>query len=218
MRSTLERFAPLIGVLAVVLTVIGIVLPGSTPDFLDKPQEIADFYADDSGKLIAAAYIGLLGTVAFLWFLGVLRSRLRRAEGPHGRLSTTALGGGIVAAAMFLLVDGFNLAGALRADEDGRIDPAVAATLYDMSGLSISLAAFGASVLVVATAALAFRTRVLPRWLGWISVLLGIGLLTPISYIFVGIFLLWLLAVAVLLFLQPVADETASTPVARVPD
>jgi hypothetical protein len=49
-------------------------------------------------------------------------------------------------------------------------------------------------------------------------VLLGIGLLTPISYIFVGIFLLWLFAVAVLLFLQPVADETAGTPVARVPD
>ena len=111
----------------------------------------------------------MIRTAALIWFLGELWARLRSAEGGNGRLSGIAFGGGLVAAAMFLLVDMVNLAGAIRADEDGKIDPGVAATLYDVSGLSIAAAAFALSVLAFATAAVAFRTGVLPRWLAWLE-------------------------------------------------
>jgi hypothetical protein len=218
METRWERLAPLSGVLAFVLTAVGLVLTSDSPDFLAEPREIADYYADDSGKVIGAAYIGLLGTVAYIVFVGVLRNRLRRAEGPEGRLSAIAFAGGVAAAAPLLMIDIFNLAGGLRADEDGRIDPGTAASLFDLSGLSLVAAAMAVSVLVFATAALALRTGVLPRWLGWISVLVGIGLLTPVSYIFLALFLVWMLVVAVLLYLSPAAPVTAAPPpVGRVP-
>jgi hypothetical protein len=216
-QSRWDRFAPLTGVLAVVLTAIGFAIAGSTPDFLDEAPKIAEHYQDDPGKLIAAAYIGLLGTAAFIWFIGVLRTRLRNAEGGEGWLWSIAFGGGLVAAAMFLLVDTINLAAALRADEDGAIDPNVAAAMFDLSGLLIAIGGLAGSATVLATAAVAFRTRVLPKWLGWISILLGIGLLSPISWIFAIVFLVWTLVVAVLLFLS---SPTVKTPpvVGTMPD
>src|SRR4051794_17204895 len=95
--SVWERRGILAGALAFLLTVIGFIVAGSTPDFLDDPGKIANYYTDDSGKVIAAGYIGLLGTAAFIWFVGELRARLRRAEGGLGRLSEIAFGGGIAA-------------------------------------------------------------------------------------------------------------------------
>jgi hypothetical protein len=217
-RTRWERLAPLTGVLAFVLTLVSVILLDS-PDFLEKPDEVAKYYADDPGKIIAASYIGFLGTVAYIWFVGVLRSRLRRVEGPLGRLSAIAFGGGIASAALFFFIDAFNAAGAFRADEDGAIDPAVAASLYDMSSVMINASGFAASVLVLATSALALRTggTVLPSWLAWIGVLIGIGCLTPIAYIFLGLYLLWILAVAVMLYVRPVLTGPGETPVARAP-
>lgn len=202
-RSAWEQRGILMGVVAVVLTVAGFALAGSSPDFLAEPQEIADYYADDNSKVTAAAWVGMIGTAALIWFLGELWARLRSAEGGNGRLSGIAFGGGLVAAAMFLLVDMVNLAGAIRADEDGKIDPGVAATLYDVSGLSIAAAAFALSVLAFATAAVAFRTGVLPRWLAWLSLPFGVALLTPINWIVVLVGLLWVLAVSISLYVRP---------------
>lgn len=209
-RSAWERRGILMGVVAVVLTVAGFVVAGSSPDFLDDPQKIADYYADDSGKVMAAAYIGLLGTAALIWFLGELRARLFAAEGGGGRLTGIAFGGGLVAASMFLLVDTANFAGAIRADEDGKIDPGVAATLYDVSGLTIAAGAFALAVLVFATAAIALRTAVLPRWLAWLSVLIGVSLLTPWNWIGAFAGLLWVLAVSITLYARPGSTETAA--------
>lgn len=201
-RSAWERRGILMGVVAVVLTVAGFIVAGSSPDFLDDPQKIADYYAGDSGKVMAAAYIGLLGTGALIWFLGELRARLFVAEGAGGRLTGIAFGGGLVAASMFLLVDMANLAGAIRADEDGKIDPGVAATLWDVSGLAIAAAGFALAVLVVATAMIAFRTGVLPRWLAWLSILLGIALLTPWNWLAAVVGLLWVLVVSISLYVR----------------
>lgn len=73
-------------------------------------------------------------------------------------------------------------AAALRVDERGSIPPDTAAALADGHGVLFGMAAptaFGVAVL--ATAALALRTSVLPRWLGVVSVVLGIALLVPPS-------------------------------------
>jgi hypothetical protein len=213
-----ERLLPLTGVLSVALTVGGFILYGSMPDFIDKPQKIADFYTDDPGRVVAGAYVGMLGTVALIWFVGVLRARLRVAERGTGLFSGIAFAGGIAASAIFFLIDLFNAAGAFRADEDNAINPSVAASLNDLSGLSLSVGAFAMSVLVLATAAVILRTGVMPRWLGFVSILLGIALLTPIAYVALGLWLVWLFAVSILLYLRPeAASASPIPPVARTP-
>jgi hypothetical protein len=207
------------GVVAFLLTVIGFIVAGSdSPDFLDSGQEIAAYYTDDSGRIMAGSYIGLLGTAAFIWFLGELRNRMRRHEHETGgRLSNMAFGGGLVAAAMFLLVDLTNLAGAMRADEDGQIAPATAATLYDVSGLALGAGAFGLAVLLVAVAIHAFRTGMLPGWLGWLSILIAIACLTPWSFFGSMISLVWVLVVSILLYMRGAPATTAERPPPAVP-
>lgn len=80
-----------------------------------------------------------------------------------------------MATAFFLLIDFVNSAGAIRADEDGRIDPAVAASLFDLSGSFLQGAGFASGVLMLATAFVALRTGFLPRWLGWVTLVIGIA-------------------------------------------
>ena len=53
-----------------------------------------------------------------------------------------------------------------------------------------------------AAALVALRTGVFPAWLAWVSVVLAVGLLTPLNYIFMGFALLWVLIVSILLFRQ----------------
>jgi hypothetical protein len=52
------------------------------------------------------------------------------------------------------------------------------------------------------TAVVSFRTGVLPRWLAWVSGVVALGLLTPISYIFLGVALIWLVVVSILFYVR----------------
>src|SRR5918992_693043 len=79
--------------------------------------------------------------------------------------ATSVLIAGEVSSAPLFLITLCTAAGAFRADGDGAIDPAVAAALYDVSGLAISAAGYAAAVLVLATGLAALRTRALPWWL-----------------------------------------------------
>src|SRR4051812_2776808 len=91
------RYAPLSGLLFVVLVVVSIVVSGfDSTSTDDSTQEVVDFWSENDGQQIAGAIIGAIAMVPFLWFLGVLRSALGLAEGKTGRLSATAYAGGIV--------------------------------------------------------------------------------------------------------------------------
>ena len=93
-------------------------------------------------------------------------------------------------------------------------DPATAAALNDFSSLIIGIAApVALAVFVAATGIVSIATGVLPRWLGWLSLLLALGLLIPyISFVFWVPFGVWVLVVSVLLYLRPEALHTRTAP------
>jgi hypothetical protein len=217
--SRLERLAPLSGVLVVLLTIASFIIVGEQPDFIDEPDAVAEFYADDPGKLIAGFYVDALGSVLLILFAGSVRSALRTAEGGEDRLAAVSFGGGVAAAVMFLVYDMLNLAGAFRADEDGAIDPAVAATLNDASSLVLGIGGAMASAIFIGAAALvALRRRaVLPAWLAWISLPLAILLISPFGFIGLLGILLWILIVSIVLFLAERERAPAVPPTAPPP-
>jgi hypothetical protein len=200
--STLERLAPLSGVLVVVLTVAALIIIGEQPDFVDEPDAVAEFYADDPGKLLGGFYVDALASLLVIWFAGSVRSALRVAEGGDGRLSAVSFGGGVAAAVLFLAYDAVNLAAAFRADEDGAIDPAVAASLNDVSGLMLAGGAMASAVFIGAAALVALRRRaVLPAWFAWISIPLAILLVSPFGYIGLFGLLPWILIASIVLYI-----------------
>jgi hypothetical protein len=203
------RYAPLSGVLFVVLVVVSVLVSGfDSVSADDSTQEVVDFWSDNDGQQIASALIGALAMVPFLWFLGVLRSTLRLAEGGTGRLSATAYAGGIVLVG-FALVDG-----ALQfavADSVGDVPAGVTqslSVLYNDFFLGFPI---GFGTLMLATAGVLLRTRVLPTWLGWFALVLGIAaFFGPVGFVAFLVFLIWAAIVSVTLYQR--GEPTATPP------
>lgn len=86
-EAKFARYGLLAGVGFVVLAVIASFVGGAPPQVTDSDAKIVDFYRDNQDALRIGSYLGGLALVLFLWFLGSLFGRLRRAEGGAGRLS-----------------------------------------------------------------------------------------------------------------------------------
>ena len=80
--SSWERFAPLTGVVFVVLLVAGVVVINNY-DYLPPAGEIESFYEDNSTTVSIGAFLALLSVFFFLWFLGSVR-------GPPGDVEAQA--------------------------------------------------------------------------------------------------------------------------------
>ena len=213
--SRWERLAPLTGVAFAVLAILGNLIQGSPPDFVDDPQKIVDFYTDNPDAILLGMNLALVSLVFLVWFLSSLRRALLAAEGGDGRLAAVAFGGGLLVTAMLLAGFALNALGALRADEDGTIAAEVAVVLQDGSSILQGLAATMAMVvLLAATAVVTLRFRALPAWLGWASLVLAvIGLIGPISWVLLLLFPLWVLATSIVLYQrQSVPDPLHTTP------
>jgi hypothetical protein len=216
-----ERYAPLAGIVAVILWVISIIVIESA----DSPgedaggEEIARYFESDGGTILAASFIFMVGTAVFIWFLGSLRARLFWAEGGAGRVTAIVFGSGLVVAAMSMGLMAPQAAGGLMAEEtDAPIDPG-AAQAFEALGDGFFVAA-EATVFVffLAVAVAAFRTRALPVWLGWASLVLGIVALVPwIGWaVYIWGLPLWVLVVSIWLYIRPAAPARTE-PAATLP-
>jgi hypothetical protein len=164
--------------------------------------------------------VELLGFAFFPFFLGSLWACLRSAEGDGSWLSTTAFGGGLVALAVKLASAAPILA--VRASEG--IDPGIGKALIAMNDASFGITFLPLGVMLSATAIVAVRTSVLPRWLGWGAAAVALGLLgalsaavvspSPPEWVFLPmlLFLLWTVAASIALIRragEPYPVETA---------
>ena len=199
----LARFAPLTGVAAVVLWILGVIVSESdTPDQDAPGAEIAEYFADKEGTIFVGAGLFCLGSVLFIWFLSSLAAHLRRA-GDDGRLATIMVSGGVATAATLSLVTAPSVAGALAVDNlDRSLAPETAETLWVMGDGFFVVAEILAVALLGAAALAILRTRAFPAWVGYVTALFAVGLLVlPIGWAFLvwGI-PLWTLVLSVWAF------------------
>ena len=203
------RYAPLTGLLFVVLAVVSIIVSGfDSVGTDDTTQEVVNFWSDNDGQQIASAIITALAMVPFLWFLGVLRSTLRLAEGGTGRLSATAHAGGIVLVGFALADSALQFA---VADSVGDVPAEVTqslSVLYNDFFLGFPI---GFGTLMLATALVLLRTKVLPTWLAWFALVLGIAaFFGPVGFFAFLVFLIWAAIVSVVLYQR--GEPTATPP------
>ena len=76
-----ERSLALAGIVAVVVILISAFLPGSPPKPDDSVAKIADFLVDKSDQIRWAGFVGVLGSIVLLGWLGAVWRLMRRAEG-----------------------------------------------------------------------------------------------------------------------------------------
>lgn len=173
-----ERLAPLTGLAVLPLGLGGLIVwegPANRPEW-DAPGRVILDYFRDRNTVVLGGFLIALSVCFFLWFAGSLRAILARGEGGEHRLSTTAFGAALVTAAAMLAMPATNVVGAVYSD---RMSSPMAQTFFLMGNVFIYAATFAASVAIAAAGLAILRARVLPLWLGWVSLAFALWLLIP---------------------------------------
>jgi hypothetical protein len=198
-RSAWERYAPLAGVLAVVLWLIGTVVRETAVE-MKTPATLLDSYRTEEGSSLLGGFVWLLGTFFFFWFLGSLRARLAAAEDGVQRLTALAFGGGIAAAAFGFALPGPDMAAAI-ADGADLSEPAAVA-IRVVGDVFFIGGEMSVAVLLAASGVHALTLGSLPHWLAWVSLVTALALIVlPVGWAaLLFVFPLWVLVVSYLLW------------------
>jgi hypothetical protein len=213
--SWLERWAPVAGIVFVVLMVVGSMLIDDVPAPDAPTREITGYLADSANhtRNIVGAYLWVIGSLTFLWFLVRLRNDIRRAEGGTSPLSTLAFGAGVAfaavwtvsAAAFAALPYAIALRHAPITDTDlVRVLPAMGRLLLLHGG------GFAGLLVLLASSAAILKTRVYPRWLGWLGLVAAIVLLFDVIYLTIFPFWTWVLIASIVMLTRRQESTTTA--------
>ena len=166
------------GIAFAVLALIAFFLAGG-PEAEATPEEILEYFADNSSAVKWQAFLFGLAGVFFLWFAGTLASAIRNAEPETGgRLASISLAGAAASAAIYFAgIGAWAALAEILADEEGGAAGAegagIANALFSVGDMTLAMANFTAAVFAAAAALAFLRTRLLPDWLGWAGVALA---------------------------------------------
>lgn len=207
-ETKFARYGLLAGVGFVVLAVIASFVGGAPPQVTDSDAKIVDFYRDNQDALRIGSYLGGLALVLFLWFLGSLFGRLRRAEGGAGRLSGVALSGAVVAVAVVTVANGIGAYSALNPDG--------APSGHRLATVLFGFASFALAVFTAGVAVVLWSQSVLPKWFAYTGEAIALAwfvagatvatvndTVAAIGFIVFLVWAVWLAALSVLLYRTP---------------
>jgi hypothetical protein len=202
-----EWLVPLTGVAFIVVGILSFII-GGEPKSADEPvNEIVDFYKDNKDSVQIGAFGGVIAGVLLIFFGAYLRRVLRAAAGEGEMLSLISFVG-LVLVALGFAIDG-TIAFALSEAVDD-IDPIAVQSLqalWDNDFLPIML---GILAFLWATGISVIRSGALPKWLGWVMILLGIVAVTPIGFAaFFGTAIL-VLVISILLSVRARSAQTTT--------
>jgi hypothetical protein len=196
MSKSKEWLVPLTGVGFILVAIVSFIVAGEPKDASHPAREIAEWYTDNKDAVQISAFIGMAATVLLVFFGAYLRNVLRAAAGGADMLSLVSFIGIVVVAVGFAIDTTISIALAERADD---IDPIAVQSLQALWDNDFVPIALGILLFLWATGLSVLRTGALPKWIGWIMILLGVVALTPIGFAsFIGTAVL-ILVISILL-------------------
>jgi hypothetical protein len=212
------RFAPLTGLLAVVLWVIGLTIGETAADAPDDEAAGAEwvaFFEEGGDRLLAGAFLFAIGSAFFVWFLGLIRTRIHSREA-NGRLAATVLATGTLMAAMSMgYVVPFAAGGFAAGQLDTPLEAGAAQALAVLDDGFFIAGEAAAAIFFLVVAIAGLRTRAIPVWVAWASLVFGILAFTPwLGWaVFIWGVPLWVLVLSIWMFLRGTpATETRAAP------
>jgi hypothetical protein len=200
-----------------VLFVVMLFVSGDTPGEGASAKDVLAHYEAHKGAATLSALLGPLAGALIVLFFAQLRTLARERAVAPGAGPTVMVAGAVLWAGGMLLAQTVQLGLATAADH-GQAQVAQTLNVLDnddwipfIAGLAISLLGAGLTVLA---------TGILPRWLGWVALVVGIVSLSGPGG-FLGFFVapVWMIVAGVVAFLRTarpgVPSEPAGMPLAR---
>ena len=175
--SAWERYAWVAGIVFVVALATEVVIAvgvAASPD--DSAAKIANALDDRHKRLLVIAYLSVVYAATFPIYLSRLHRLLRGDPDRAGFLGPLVLIGGMLFVALHAVSDigTTGLLGSKLASFGAQHDQGMSYTLYLMTYALDSVGDVFGSLFAFATGLLVLERRVLPPWLGWVSILVGI--------------------------------------------
>jgi hypothetical protein len=175
--SAWDRYAWVAGILFVIaLAAEAVVAIGLGVNQDDSAAKIANALYDHRTRLLVIAYLSVVYAATFPIYLSRLHNLLRGNPNRPQALGPLVLAGGVLFVALHAVSDvGITgLFGAKLASFGAQHDPGVSYMLYLITFAVDSVGDVFGSLFALAAGLLVIGSGVLPRWLGWVSILAGI--------------------------------------------
>ncbi len=200
MSPSLRRLAPLTGIIFAALLVVTF-LTSHSPSVKDSGTQVISYYQRHHSRNELGDLLSGLGVVFFLFWISYLRTYFRdRAAGNGGDgLSLAMLVGGIfigVGGALFASID-FALA-----SDRTHLTPQAAVALNVMNDSFFFPFEIGLVVFALCLGLTVLATAALPKWLGWVMIVVGVAAFTPVGFFGFFLVLLWTAIVSIMLFMR----------------
>jgi hypothetical protein len=198
---TLNRIAPLAGVLFAGVTIAGDFTIGPFPDGSTPAADLPAYYAHNGGHVALGGTLLALGGVFFAIFAAAMWARLRSAAVPAVVSAVVLLGAAVDTMAGLNSGAGYTLLGGIGADRD--VTPQALQALH-IYGAEFGVGG-GATLFLLGVAVAGIGYRAVPRWLAWTGLVLGVAQFAPSPYGFFAsmVLLLWVAAAGIALAARP---------------
>ena len=213
-RSSREWLVPLTGIAFLVFLIASFIVQGEPKDAKHPVNEIVSWYVDNKDSAEIGAFLGVIAGVFLIFFGAYLRKVLAQAEGAGGMLSVLPLVG-LAIVAVGGAIDGTILFATAEAADD--IPPTSVQTLQALWDNDFLTLLLGIMVFLWSVGICIVLTGALPKWLGWVAIVLGVVALIPAEVSFVAVIgaALWIVVVSILLSLR--ARSGAAAPPSAAP-
>jgi len=185
-ERTAPRSAGLAGIVFSVLFVASLLLLSVRPPAGLDENAFVDWFQTQGLALvtISALYLAPFAGIAFLWFIGVIRSRIGRDEDQF--FATVFLGSGMLFVAMYWAAAAV-LASLVAGNRYDAAPPLSAGRLEEVRSVAFSflfvLAARAAAVFMIVTCSIARRTGIFPRPLTLAGYAIALVMLLSLAFL-----------------------------------
>ena len=206
-----HRWGMFAGIVFVVLVVVAFAaVGGSTPELKDSAQKFTDFYAKHHDRQMTAGFLVAIAAAFGGIFVAHLSAYVRSAGPANAWSILVTIGGAVVVGGFFFLA---TVHVALADAAHHHYTPDSVRTLGALDSDGFLPMAGGMGLLVLGAGAAMLAGGLIPRWLGWLAIVIGVVMFTPAGFIAFLAGGLWLLAISVILFLR----LSGSPPAASAP-
>lgn len=199
-RGWSERWSPLGGLAFVIGMIVVFAL---NPDSGETPADIIQAAKDKETAYGYMAIFTLVSIPLLLWFISGLYARVQRLQSHTAPALVLAGGTGFT----LLFFVSFEIFAAPFLDFPGKADPTAAANAYllidDIGWVTLGGAGVSFALMAVAASIAALKSRALPTWLGWLSLLVGLAAAATITFFGIFAWMAWILVASILLLARP---------------